>query len=75
MVNNHIVMHARTEFEDYPEPERRRHLLRTWLAVPNSRPLSPLMRPGYRDQRAGAGRGGRPPKITGTVVFETTEVV
>ena len=75
MVNNHIVMHARTEFEDYPEVERKRHLLRMWLAMPNSRPLSPLMRPVYRDQRAGAVRGGLPPAVPGTVVFETTEVV
>jgi hypothetical protein len=75
MVNNHIVMHARTEFEDYPEYERRRHLLRMWLSVPNSRPLSPLMRPVYRNQRAGAVRGGLPPRVQGTVVFETTEVI
>lgn len=73
MVNNHIVMHARTEFEDYPELERKRHLLRMWLAMPNSRPLSPLMRPVYRDQRAGAVRGGLPARVAGTVVFETTE--
>ena len=65
MVNNHIVMHARTEFEDYPEIERKRHLLRMWLAMPNSRPLSPLMHPVYRDRRGarrtaadGAGDGG-----------------
>jgi hypothetical protein len=75
MVNNHIVMHARTEFEDYPEHERRRHLLRMWISPPNSRPLSPLMRPVYRDQRAGAVRGGLPPRVPGTVVFETTEVI
>jgi hypothetical protein len=75
MVNNHIVMHARTEFDDYPEVERKRHLLRMWLSVPNSRPLSPLMRPVYRDQRAGAVRGGLPPRVPGTVVFETTEVI
>ena len=75
LVNNHIVMHARTEFEDHPEIEKKRHLLRMWLSIPNSRPLSPLMWPVYRDQRAGAVRGGLPPTIPGTVVFETTEVV
>jgi len=75
MVNNHTVMHARTEFEDHPEVEKKRHLLRMWLSVPNSRPLSPLMRPVYRDQRSGAVRGGLPAKVPGTVVFETTEVV
>ncbi|MBI3679141.1 MAG: TauD/TfdA family dioxygenase [Acidobacteria bacterium] len=31
-VNNRFILHSRTAFEDYPEPERRRHLLRLWLA-------------------------------------------
>jgi alpha-ketoglutarate-dependent taurine dioxygenase len=30
-VNNRLTGHARTEFEDHPEPERRRHLVRLWL--------------------------------------------
>ena len=69
--NNHVVMHARTGFEDWPEPNRKRHLLRLWLSVPNSRPLSPLMGHIYRDRRPGAVRGGFPAKVPGTVVFET----
>ena len=36
LLNNHICFHARTAFEDWPEPERYRHLLRMWLAVPNA---------------------------------------
>jgi hypothetical protein len=31
-VCNHSVLHARTGYEDWPQPERRRHLLRLWLA-------------------------------------------
>lgn len=31
-VNNHWIFHSRTAFEDHPEPERRRHLIRLWLA-------------------------------------------
>src|SRR5690606_6774338 len=31
MVNNLTVLHARTQFVDHDEPERRRHLLRLWL--------------------------------------------
>jgi hypothetical protein len=73
LCNNHVVMHARTAFEDHPEPERRRHLLRMWLAVPNSRPLSPLLGRIYRDRTPGAVRGGFPPKRPGTIVFETSE--
>jgi alpha-ketoglutarate-dependent taurine dioxygenase len=29
--NNRWLLHNRTAFEDYPEPERRRHLVRLWL--------------------------------------------
>jgi hypothetical protein len=38
-VHNHTMLHDRTAFEDWPEPERKRHLLRLWLAVPGARPL------------------------------------
>ena len=31
LLNNHVIMHGRTDYEDYPEMERRRHLLRLWL--------------------------------------------
>ena len=37
-VMNHVVLHSRTEFEDWPESERRRHILRLWLAN-GERPL------------------------------------
>ncbi len=30
-VNNRAIGHSRTAFEDHPEPERRRHLVRLWL--------------------------------------------
>jgi alpha-ketoglutarate-dependent taurine dioxygenase len=32
-VNNRWIFHNRTAFEDHPEPDRRRHLLRLWLAA------------------------------------------
>jgi len=38
-VHNHTILHDRTAFEDFPEPERKRHLLRVWLAPRNARPL------------------------------------
>jgi len=41
-VHNHTMLHDRTAFEDWPEPERKRHLLRLWLAVPGARPLPPV---------------------------------
>jgi hypothetical protein len=39
LVHNHTLLHDRTSFEDWPEPERKRHLLRLWLAPPDARPL------------------------------------
>jgi hypothetical protein len=30
-INNRWILHNRTAFEDYPEPQRRRHLVRLWL--------------------------------------------
>ncbi|MBK19065.1 MAG: hypothetical protein CMM52_09565 [Rhodospirillaceae bacterium] len=33
VVNNRTVMHARYDFEDFPEIERRRHLFRLWMAT------------------------------------------
>jgi hypothetical protein len=32
-LKNAVILHARTEYEDWPEPERRRHLLRLWLTA------------------------------------------
>ncbi len=32
-LNNRRLLHNRTAFEDYPEPARRRHFLRLWLAA------------------------------------------
>ncbi len=30
-LNNHITLHSRTAYEEHPEPERRRDLIRLWL--------------------------------------------
>ena len=58
-VHNHTLLHDRTAFEDYPEPARRRHLLRLWLAPPHARPLPPLFAQRYGSvipgQRGGVG--------------------
>ncbi len=39
--NNYTILHSRTEFEDWPEPERGRHMLRLWLSARERRPLAP----------------------------------
>ncbi|MDX1485503.1 MAG: TauD/TfdA family dioxygenase [Alphaproteobacteria bacterium] len=38
---SHVTLHARTAFEDWPEPERRRHLFRLWMSADGARPLVP----------------------------------
>ena len=40
-LNNYSVLHSRTAFIDYPEPERRRFLLRVWLRADRGRELAP----------------------------------
>lgn len=35
LVNNLVLLHTRTEYEDWPEPENKRHLYRLWLTVPD----------------------------------------
>jgi hypothetical protein len=57
-MNSHTTYHSRTEFEDFAEPDRRRHLLRLWLSVPNSRPLPEGWSTIYTDRSPGAVRGG-----------------
>lgn len=36
---NYAALHSRTAYEDWPEPSRRRHLLRLWLKRDVGRPL------------------------------------
>ena len=38
-LNNHVIMHTRQAYEDYPEREKRRHLLRIWIIAKGCRPL------------------------------------
>ena len=32
-ISNHTIVHARTEYEDGSDPEKKRHLLRLWLSL------------------------------------------
>ncbi len=41
LLHNRTVLHARTDYDDWPEPERRRHLLRVWIDAPELLPVSP----------------------------------
>ena len=52
-------MHSRTAYEDFPEPERRRHLLRLWLACEDGPPLPEV----YLRAWQGSTGKGRPAGI------------
>ncbi|MFN4282982.1 MAG: TauD/TfdA family dioxygenase [Alphaproteobacteria bacterium] len=43
-LNNWVMLHTRRGYEDWPEPARKRHLLRLWLNDPQGRPVSPEQR-------------------------------
>ena len=57
LVHNHTMLHDRTGFVDWPEPERRRHLLRLWLAASDARPLPEVFAQRYGSVAVG-DRGG-----------------
>lgn len=57
ILHNHTMLHARTGYEDWPEPERKRHLLRLWLAPPDGRKLPPVFAECYGGVTVG-DRGG-----------------
>jgi len=38
-LHNHQILHSRSDFENWPEPQRHRHLLRLWLCPREGRPL------------------------------------
>jgi len=40
LCNNYTILHSRTGFQDFPEPERRRHMIRLWLTLQQRRPLA-----------------------------------
>jgi len=40
LLHNRTVLHARTDYEDWPEIERRRHLLRAWIDAPELLPVA-----------------------------------
>lgn len=56
-VYNHSQLHDRTGFIDWPDPDRRRHLLRLWLSMPNDRPLPEVFCERYGSIEIGK-RGG-----------------
>ena len=56
-LHNHTILHARSAYEDWPEAERKRHLLRLWLSPPGARPLPAVFAECYGSLTIG-DRGG-----------------
>jgi hypothetical protein len=47
LLNNFTVLHWRTGYEDWAEPDRKRRLYRMWLNRPGDRAVDPGMHRGY----------------------------
>ncbi len=59
LLNNYTILHSRTDYEDWPDPARKRRLLRLWLNTPTARALLPEVA-----DRLGTGpRGGVNPYL------------
>ena len=59
LLHNHVALHRRSTYEDWPDPDRKRHLLRLWLATPDGRALPR----GLIDRYGVLGPSGRPAGI------------
>jgi hypothetical protein len=60
LLSNHTVLHSRSDYVDFEEADRKRHLLRLWLSFPRPRSLRALPTVGREAVRLvatlGAGR-------------------
>jgi hypothetical protein len=52
-LKNAVILPARTEYEDWLEPERKRHLLRLWLTNFSSKDGDAQVRQGIRAEKTG----------------------
>jgi hypothetical protein len=72
LLSNHFILHSRTAYEDWPETQRRRHLLRLWLACADGPSL-----PEFMFERTGVLSNGRPDgiRVPGVPLAAPLEVV
>ena len=70
LVHNHTILHDRTAFEDYTEAERKRHLLRLWVAPFNARWLPEVYADRYGSITPGDRGGVVVPGATPTIPFD-----
>jgi len=70
LVHNHTILHDRTAFDDYPEPERKRHLLRLWVAPYEARVLPEIYAQRFGSITPGDRGGVVVPGSMPTIPFE-----
>jgi len=72
-VNNYAIMHARSEFEDWEEPEKKRLMLRLWLDVERSaRPVVPQIHI-YQNQGGRSGIDPQPGRLPAVAAYRTPD--
>ncbi len=74
-LNNYAVMHARSEFEDWEEPENKRLMLRLWLdAERNVRPVTPHIHI-YENQDGRSGIDPQPGRRPATADYRAPDAL
>lgn len=70
-LHNHQILHSRSAYEDHPQAERKRHLLRIWLCPPDGRRLPPVFAKRYGSVEIGRRGGIRLPGVSPSVPLST----
>jgi hypothetical protein len=72
LINNFQLLHSRSEYKDWPEPDRRRHLWRVWLCVPGGKPIPDALYARFgADEETGRPQGTNlPPGIKFTAPLD-----
>ena len=58
LLNNHVVLHSRTHYVDFPDPAAKRHLLRLWLSSYQGVALPDNWKDAYKNVAPRSVRGG-----------------
>jgi len=73
-VHNHTLLHDRTAFTDSDEPNKKRHLLRIWIATPNARPLPEVVAHRFGTITIGDRGGMASPSVPPTAPLHLTKI-
>ena len=58
ILSNHTALHSRTEFQDDPDPAKKRMLYRLWISTPDAPVLPPMWSNFFGTTATGTVRGG-----------------